>query len=161
MNQGSGLIIASFFVAMVLHVYPLPYGLMWARPEWVAMVLIYWVLAAPEKVGVGIAWLIGILVDALEGALLGQNAIALAVIAYVTLILYQRIRMFKPWQQALVVFVLIGLHQMLCSWVQSFRGGTAPTLIFLLPAVFSALLWPVFMVLMRALRRKVGMIKTI
>lgn len=161
MSQGSGWIVLSFFAAMVLHVFPLPHGLLWARPEWVAMVLIYWVLAAPEKVGVGSAWLVGILLDGLEGALLGQNAIALAVVAYVTLILYQRIRMFNPWQQALVVFVMIGLHQMLCSWAQSFRGGTAPTLIFLLPAVFSALLWPVFMVLMRALRRKVGMVKTI
>ena len=125
------------------------------------MVLIYWVLATPEKVGVGVAWMIGILLDGLDGSLLGQNAIALAMVAYVTLILYQRIRMFNPWQQALVVFVLIGLHQLLCNWMQSFRGGRSPSLIFLMPAVFSALLWPVFMVLLRALRRKVGMVKPI
>ena len=117
------------------------------------MVLIYWVIALPERVGIGIAWMTGLVQDIVEGAMLGQNALALAVLAYLGLILYQRLRMFTPMQQGGVVFVLVGLNQLLSHWVQTLAGAVSTDLLFLLPAMVSALLWPLLSAFLRMLRR--------
>ena len=100
----------TLIVALWLSILPLPVWTQWARPEWVAMVLIYWVIALPERVGIGVAWSVGLIQDIVEGSLLGQHAFALAVLAYVALISSQRLRMFTPIQQAAVIFVLIGVN---------------------------------------------------
>lgn len=151
--QGTWVIALSLLIALLLSVVPMPLWAQWGRPEWVAMVLIYWLIALPERIGVIIAWCVGCLLDILEGAPLGQNAFALAVIAYVALILYQRLRMFTPWQQGTVVFVLIGINQLLCHWVQTLTGTLSLNLLFLLPALVSGLLWPWLAVLLRFCRR--------
>ena len=59
------------------------------------MVLMYWVMALPYRVGIGSAWVAGIVLDVLEGSVLGLNALGLVVIAYITLSLHQRLRMFS------------------------------------------------------------------
>ena len=78
-------ILSSFFVALVLAVLPLPDWLQWGRPEWTALALIYWVIALPHRVGLVTALLLGVAVDALEGATLGQNALALTAVAALSL----------------------------------------------------------------------------
>ena len=151
--HGYGVILASVLVAFVLAVMPLPQWLLWGRPEWVALALIYWTIALPHRVGVLTALGLGVALDVLEGALLGQNALALVVVAVLALMLYQRLRVFSLWQQSAIVFVLVGINQLLCQWVQNLEGAGAPSLLFLLPAVSSALLWPVALHVLRALRR--------
>lgn len=155
MNPGNGgwVIVLTLLVAIWLGIIPLPMWAQWGRPALVAMVLLYWVIALPERVGIGIAWMVGLMQDIVTGAPLGQHAFALSVLAYLALILYQRLRMFTPVQQAGVMFVLIGLNQLLCNWVQTLHGAAAPDLRFLLPALISALLWPVLSVFLRLLRR--------
>jgi rod shape-determining protein MreD len=147
------LIVASFFCALVLAVLPMPAWLTWGRPEWVALVLVYWVIALPHRVGLVTALGLGLLLDIAEGAVLGQNAFALVVLALLSLLLYQRLRVFSVIQQSAVVFVLVGINQMICQWVQNLEGAGAITLLFLLPAFSSALVWPFVLHLLRGLRR--------
>jgi len=151
--QGYWVILLSFLVAYVLAVLPLPQWLLWARPEWVALAVIYWTIALPHRVGIATALLLGVGLDVLEGAVIGQNAFALVVVALLSLVLYQRLRVYSLVQQAGVVFVLIGINQLICQWVQNLEGVGAPTLLFLLPAFSSALLWPVVLQILRGLRR--------
>ena len=151
--QAYWVILATFLVALVLAVLPLPHWLLWARPEWLALALIYWTIALPQRVGVLTALSLGVAMDVLEGAVLGQNGFALVVVAVLALLLYQRLRVFSLLQQAGVVFVLIGIHQLICQWVQNLEGAGAQTSLFLLPALTSALLWPVVLHILRALRR--------
>ena len=151
--HGYWVILLSFLVAYVLAVLPLPQWLLWARPEWVALAVIYWTIALPHRVGIATALLLGVGLDVLEGAVIGQNAFALVVVALLSLILYQRLRVYSLVQQAGVVFVLIGINQLICQWVQNLEGVGAPTLLFLLPAFSSALLWPVVLHILRGLRR--------
>lgn len=160
-GNGNGLIIGSFLVALLLAIYPLPHDLAWARPEWVALVLVYWTIALPERIGLWTAFVVGILVDGLEGNPIGQSAFSLSVVTYAVLLTYQRLRMFAAWQQAFFVFVLIGVHQLLVNWVQSLTGVATGSLRFLLPAVTSALLWPWLMIFLRGLRRRAGLLRTI
>lgn len=152
--NGRWVIVVSLLLALLLSIVPMPLWAQWGRPEWVALVLVYWVIALPERVGIAVAWGAGLLLDIIEGAPLGQHAFAFAVVAYLCLILYQRLRMFSPWQQAGVVFVLVGLSQMLCHWVQTLTGTASPNLFFLLPALVSALLWPWVVALLRFCRRQ-------
>ena len=147
------LIVASFFCALVLAVLPMPAWLTWGRPEWVALVLVYWVIALPHRVGLVTALGLGLLLDIVEGAVLGQNAFALVVLALLSLLLYQRLRVFSVIQQSAVVFVLVGINQMICQWVQNLEGAGAITLLFLLPAFSSVLIWPFVLHLLRGLRR--------
>ncbi|WP_339672507.1 rod shape-determining protein MreD [Dasania marina] len=151
--NGTWVIVTSIVIALVLSITPMPFWAQWGRPEWLAMVLIYWVIALPERVGLGVAWLSGLVLDVIEGTPLGQNAFALAVITYAALVLYQRMRMYTPWQQAGVLFVLVGVHQLIGHWVQTLIGVISPTLLFLLPALVSALLWPWLSALLRFCRR--------
>ena len=80
--SGQWVIAASLLLALLLSVWPLPLWAQWGRPEWVAMVLIYWVLALPARVGIGVCWFTGLVLDILEGSPPGQNALALGVVAY-------------------------------------------------------------------------------
>lgn len=110
--RGSWVIFVSFLVAFILAIFPMPATLMWARPDWVALVLIYWVIALPQRFGILLSFAVGLLLDVLEGSMLGQNALSLSVIAYLGLVLYQRLRLFNMWQQAAVIFVMIGINQL-------------------------------------------------
>lgn len=152
--QGSWVIILSFIVAFLLAIYPLPTSLQLLRPEWVALVLIYWVIALPQRIGLLVSFGVGLLLDLLEGAALGQNALSLSVVAYLSLVLYQRLRVFSMLQQVGVVFVMVGINQLVSQWVHNLTGVGAQDLLFLLPAVLSALLWPAVLTLLRRARRQ-------
>ena len=154
-RQGLGysVIVLTFLAAYVLAVLPLPTWLQWGRPEWVALTLIYWCIALPQRVGITTGLLVGLGVDILEGSVFGQHGLAMVVVAFLSLILYQRLRVYSLWQQAGVVFVLVGISQLLCQWVQNVEGVSGLPRLFLLPALVSALLWPLLSVFLRLLRR--------
>ena len=154
--NGTWVILVTFGAAILLAVFPTPTWLAWVRPEFVALVLIYWVIALPQRVGIVVAFALGLLLDVVEGAVLGQNALSLSVVAFLALILYQRLRVFDIWPQAGVVFLMIGTNQLLCQWVQNLNSAGAQTPLFLLPAVISALLWPMVFHFLRYLRREYG-----
>lgn len=144
-NPRLGAVVVSFIVASLANLLPLPSDWLWFRPEFVVLVVIYWTIALPEQVGVGAAFIMGLIQDVLENALLGQHALAFVVLAYVCSLSYRRIRNFAVWQQSVWVFVLVGIHQLMWNWGSTFSGRTADSLIFLLPALTSALVWPLVM----------------
>ena len=152
-HHGYGVIATTFVLAFILAIVPFPTWLGWARPEWIALILVYWAIALPHRVGILTGLVLGILLDVVEGAVLGQNALSLAVIALLANTLYQRLRVYNLWQQAAVVFLLVGINQLICHWVQTLQGVTTQWPIYLLPAFTSALLWPVTLHVLRALRR--------
>ncbi|MEY4642248.1 MAG: hypothetical protein RLZZ227_2242 [Pseudomonadota bacterium] len=147
-------ILLTIIAASLLGIMPLPSWLEMWRPEWIALVLMYWVIALPHRVGLFTAWIVGFCVDVLEGSLLGLNAITLTLIAYVALSLYQRLRMFTPLQQSTTILMLIGISQLLNFWVLTATGkNTPPNLMFVVSALSSALVWPLVFVLLRYGRR--------
>ena len=89
----------TFLVGMILLILPLPDWVRIYRPDWVALILIYWSMALPKRVGLWSALIIGLLVDSLLGTLLGQHALALVVITYLNLNVYLRIRVLSLVQQ--------------------------------------------------------------
>jgi len=147
-------IFLSLFIAYLLAIVPFPEWAMNYRPEWVPIVLIYWVIALPYRVGIGSAFVAGLVLDVLEGSTLGVNALALVVVAYVALSLHQRMRMFSALQQSGLVLALVGLNLMLCNWLQILTGQSVPSnLMFLMAALTSAVIWPSLFQLLRQIRR--------
>lgn len=146
-------ILVSFLSAVLLAILPMDRSLAWWRPEWVLLTLVYWTIALPHRVGLITAMAMGFLLDVLEGAVIGQNMLALGVVVTLAGLMYQRLRVFTIGQQATVIFVLAGIHQLIVQWLQGLQGLGAGDFKFLLPAVTSALLWPLVMGLLRHLRR--------
>ncbi|WP_185268552.1 rod shape-determining protein MreD [Halopseudomonas xiamenensis] len=144
----------TFLAALVLSVVPMPAPFDAGRPMWLAMVVAYWVMALPHRVGLLTAWVAGLATDVLFGELFGQNALVLVLVAWLVLLLYQRIRRFPLWQQSLVMLPVLGIAQMVALWLSSLAGNRPPTLLYLLPAVISALLWPWVFSVLRGIRRR-------
>lgn len=157
-HRGRTVIARSFILAMMLTMVPMPSWMpSWVdslRPEWATMVLIYWCMALPQRVGVGIGWVVGLFLDVIHGALLGQYAMALAVVAYITISLHQRLRIYPIMQQALIVLLLILLQQLLVIWVKGFIGQSPDSLLYWMPSLTSMLLWPWLFLLLRDVRRQ-------
>ncbi|GAB2191283.1 rod shape-determining protein MreD [Sessilibacter sp. MAH2] len=145
-------IVLTVVVALMLSVMPLPQEISWLRPQFVAMVFIYWSLALPQTVGILSAWMTGLSLDVVSFSVFGQHTLAMVIVAYICLLSYQRIRTYQPWQQAIWIFVMLGIYQLFVNWVHSLTGHSARPSEFLLPAVASALLWPIVHVLLERFR---------
>ena len=136
------LILLSTLVALVLSVYPLPIAWRWWRPEFVMLVSIYWISVFPLTLSLGFLALTGLLQDLLEGVPLGEHGLSLIIIAYICIMSYQRVRNFSLVKESAWIFILVGLAQFPTNWVQSMSGRPISGLLFLAPALSSAILWP-------------------
>ena len=144
----------SLVVGIILMILPLPEWVHTYRPHWVALILIYWSMAMPKRVGLWTAFIAGILVDVSQGTLLGQHAMGLVIIVFINQNFYQRIRVSSPVQQALYVFLLLFINQIMTVWVEGILGRPTPWLVFLGAPVIGMLIWPWVFVILRDLRRK-------
>lgn len=150
--HGRPIVIATLVVAFFLRTLPLPGYAGFVAPEWVAVVVIYWVLALPYRFGVGFAFLLGLFADAHEGTPLGLNAACYALLAYLVMLFYQRIRVYPPVQQAGTVLLMMVLFLLLKFTLRKLFNFPGDLLLSLLPAITSALLWPWIYLILRGLR---------
>lgn len=153
-KRGGKIIFFTLLFALVLMIMPLPEWLRPFRPEWVTLAIIYWCLALPSRVNIGIAWLMGLIVDVLTGTLLGQHALAMAIVAFFTVRLHKQIRVYPLWQQSLSVFTLVALGQLLVVWIRGIAGDSPDSWLYWGPSLTSALVWPVVFLFLRDIRRK-------
>jgi rod shape-determining protein MreD len=144
----------TFIAGLLLTISPLPQFMEILRPMWLALLMAFWSLELPQKIGMVTAWLLGLCIDVLYGTLLGQNALILTLITFLVLSLQQRMRTFPMWQQSLIVLVVFGLAQLVQLWLSALTGNRQPTLALLLPALVSALLWPWVSFGLRGLARR-------
>lgn len=152
-TQSYLLIGATFFIALLLAVYPLPLEWRWWRPEFVVLVTIYWIFTIPLGTSLVLLCLLGIFQDLLEGVPFGQHGLALVIVAYICLLSYQRVRNYSIWKQSGWIFVLVGIAQLTDNWVQAMSGRPLSGMVFLYPAFASACVWPACYFVLEALRR--------
>ncbi len=120
----------------------LPWGSLEAVPDMLALVLTFWCIHQPRRIGIATAWVAGLLMDASTGALLGQHALAYAVLAFAAIGLHRRILWFSLWQQAAHVLVLLLASQLLMVAVRVTAGGSFPGFAYFAGSVIAAALWP-------------------
>lgn len=150
--QGRIVLFITIIVAMILVMIPMPDMLRLFRPEWVLMTLLYWAMALPERVGIGFAWTVGLLMDMLLGGALGVLAFSYALVIYLILNLHLRLRQYPVWQQAVIVMSLVLLVHIIKV---IFSPADASWYIWA-PAVVSTLIWPIVFTVLRKIRRVFG-----
>ena len=153
-SKGALIIVMSLMMAMLMNVMPLPDVLTLFRPDWVALVLIYWVMALPNRVGVFSGWIVGLFVDVLDGTLFGINALSFAIIAYLIQMIYHRLRLFPRWKQAVNVAVVIGIHKMVVMGLSSLIYPISINFTYWFSLIGSLVFWPWVFILLRDIRRK-------
>jgi len=153
-QQGNGIIAISFILAIMLMALPLPdWAVNW-RPAWVAIVLIYWCMAVPDRVGIFIAWFLGLLLDVQQGTVLGQNALGMTLLAFLTINSYQRMRAYPLSQQAVLVCFYLLLYELMMLLVLGYLRTSTRDWTYWMPAITSMLLWPWLFIILRDVRRK-------
>ncbi len=136
-----GFMALSAAVALLFNLLPWR-DVLWL-PDLLALVIAFWCVHEPRKMGIGFAWALGLLMDAGNGTLMGQHAFAYAVLAFGAIALHRRILWFPPWQQAAHVLILLVASQLLMLLVRMAAGGAYPGLLYFLGPVIAAVLWPV------------------
>jgi rod shape-determining protein MreD len=147
------LIIITLLAAFLLESFYLPADFAPYRPQWVLLVLCYWVLTYPFRINVGLAWLTGILMDIFTGTLMGSHALAFTLVTYILLKLQHHLRFFTLWQQTLVVFMMTVLYQIILSWAHGMQNQLSLSLEMAYPIITSTLLWPFLALCLRRSRR--------
>ena len=141
----SGLSLAA---TLALAVVPLPDVIAPLRPDWVAVVLLYWSLTAQRHFSLLTAFWMGLALDTLSGALLGQNALALLVIVYLAEKFHLRLRVFPVSQVAFAVLVLLGLYEFILFWIDGMAGRSVPLIERWVPPLTGTLVWIAMYVLL-------------
>lgn len=134
-------IFLSLLVALVFQLLPWAgFGLM-LRPDFILLVVIYWLFRAPHVVNIGVAWFAGVVMDLITGGLFGQFALAYAVVGFFAVSYQRRLILFNSWQQAAYVFVLLLLAQFIVLILKLLAGGEVPGWSYFLPSISGVLLW--------------------
>ena len=152
-ERGSWVIFASIFVALFIVAIHVPVSWRGFVPDWSLLVLFYWVLALPGRVGVLLACVVGVLTDLLDGSPVGATAVGSVLAVLVILVSYQRIRQFDGLKQSLVMGLLISLVHLIEQRLETFLGWQHVGTDFLLPAATSLLFWVPVRNCLRSLRR--------
>lgn len=146
-------ILLTFFAALFLALLPMPEWAVWGRPAWVLLVLIFWTLAVPTRVNVGMAWVMGLLIDILNGSMLGEHALAMTMVIYLVYQSRMRVNMYPLLQQGLSVFIFVIFYQFILYCIEGFMGAAPLSRWYWLSSLTSMLLWPWFYVLMHDYRK--------
>ena len=140
-------IVFSLLAALVLNFLPTS-AWPWV-PDWVALVLVFWSIREPRRVGMGAGFLLGEAMDVADVSLLGQHALAYVLASYGAAYLSRRILWFPLLQQALHVLPLLLLIQLVQFGVRVMPGASLPGLdYFIGPLVGVCLWWPLTFILL-------------
>ncbi|MGH6884701.1 MAG: rod shape-determining protein MreD [Geminicoccales bacterium] len=150
-------IVLYLIAAMILSVLPMPDWATPFRPDWVVLTLIFWSMHLPRRFGLGAAWVTGLALDALKGALLGQHALALTVVTFFSLKFRLRVRVFPVWQQSMTVFALVALYEFILYWIDGMAGQPVRALDRWMPVLASAVVWPLIALLFGRLQRRLAL----
>lgn len=149
-RHGSWFIILTILLAMVMTLFPLPDSWQLWRPSWLLLVLSFWTLMLPERVGLLWALLCGLLLDAILNTSLGLHGFALAITTFLFQFFYKRIRLFPLWKQGLFMAFVSAIYITTTFWLARLTGKSIAD--FAWPAILiNGILWPWLYVLLKQL----------
>ncbi|MCI0749912.1 MAG: rod shape-determining protein MreD [Nevskiales bacterium] len=149
------LIAVSLLVALILQLLELPYALAVLRPLWVPLVLVYWVMTLSQPGGLFSAWLMGLLLDVLLNCVLGQHALGLTAVVFVTLQTRNILALYPVWQQAAVLTPAWLLYAFLMFWIDGASGHSADPWLQWVPVLTTGLCWPLVVATLDGVRHRV------
>ena len=146
--------IGTLVFALLLMLVPLPGVLEPFKPYWPALVLLYWALESEDRVTLGLAFMVGLGADLLNGVVLGEQALRLCALVFIALRFRSRLRFFPMWQQALAVLALLLNDRILLLIVRVLAGASLPPASWWISPFVGAALWPFLFLLLDDLRAR-------
>ena len=140
----TGAIIASIILAFLLLLLPLSDKWLLWRPEWVVLAFIYWCLTLPKKVSIILAWVAGLFIDVVYDSILGQHALGMVIVVFMTLRLIPRISQNTVWHQYALIFLVLGTYLLINLWILAATGDNPATWHYWLPLISSLIIWPFY-----------------
>lgn len=145
-------VMLSFVFGLMLTIMPLPDSIDAFRPDWIALLVIFWAMQLPRTWSVGTAWIVGIVLDVSQGTLLGQHALALCCVAFITVRFHLLMRVFPIAQLTATVFPILATYQFLLFWINGVAGVSAPLVAYWGPVITGTVLWPIVMTVLSGMR---------
>lgn len=132
----------------------LPWGRWVGAPDFVALVLVFWGIQQPRRVGIGVAFSMGLLMDVHDATLLGEHALSYTLLSYLAIMLHRRVLWFPVATQALHVFPLLLFAQAIQGLVRLMATGRFPGWLHFIDSAVEVVLWPVISWLLLAPQRR-------
>lgn len=148
-----GFIIFTLVAALLCNLLPWSGWAMWLVPDFVALIVLYWCIHEPRKIGFLTAWSLGLLMDIADGSLFGQHALAYIILAYAGMVLHRRVQRFAMTQQILHVIPLLLFTDLVVLLVRALSGADFPGYLYFLGSFSGAALWPVMTHLLKLPQR--------
>ncbi|WP_020167446.1 MULTISPECIES: rod shape-determining protein MreD [Methylotenera] len=143
----------TLLIALLCQLFPwVGQGIIF-RPDFMLIVILYWLLRAPHLCNIGTAWIAGLLVDLATGSLLGQHALSFTLVAFIGLSYQRRLVLFNPLQLLGYVFALLLFERVLMLLLKLFEGNDNPGLHYFWPVISGLLLWQLMILLFGAITR--------
>jgi rod shape-determining protein MreD len=131
---------------------------LWGRaawmPDFLALALVFWTIHQPQRVGIGVAFVFGILIDVHQGAMLGQFALAYTVLSFLAIAIHRRLLWFSVPSQAFQVLPIFAASHVIELSARMLAGGAFPGYLMMLSPVLESLLWPVISVILLLPQRR-------
>ena len=159
-RESRSLIFVTIMAAVLLSSLPLPEVLTPFKPYWVGMVLIYWTLETRDIISLGMAFLIGLVLDIFSGSLMGLHALSLVIMVFLVRRFRSRLRFFPPWQQSLSVLGLLVNDRIILIWIIVLLGEPLPTWKYWLPPLLGMALWPWLFLFLDRIRSRMRLQKS-
>ncbi|HEY8682789.1 MAG TPA: rod shape-determining protein MreD [Rhodanobacter sp.] len=146
--------IGTLVFALLSMLVPLPGVLEPFKPYWPALILLYWTLESEDRVTLGLAFVIGLGADLLNGVVLGEQALRLCALVFIVIRFRSRLRFFPMWQQTLAVLALLLNDRILLLVVRVLAGASLPPASWWISPFVGAALWPFLFLLLDDLRMR-------
>ena len=146
------IILLSFIISLLITTMSFTLGVF--SPDWIQLVLIYWLLAVPSVIGLLGSWFIGIIADVTLGSTLGMHALTYVAISFIIMQSYKFLRYLTVYQQAIIILIILILKYTILLWIDRLLDINDYTLSIYWTPLMSAILWPIVFYILRFIRRK-------
>tara|TARA_B100001123_G_C15091625_1_gene939864 strand:- start:152 stop:622 length:471 start_codon:yes stop_codon:yes gene_type:complete len=147
------IILSTLIIALAITIITFVFGQY--SPDWLYLVVIYWILAVPNSIGLTTSWFIGLLTDVAFGTILGSNALTFVLIAFIITRTYKFVRYLTVYQQAIIIFLLLFIKQTILMWIDGMiRLEEINLSAYYWSVLTSSLIWPLIYFILRHVRRK-------
>lgn len=151
------ILICIFIVALVMEIAPWPAGFQSFKPAWLVLTLMYWVLSIPNRIGIGCAFILGVMWDLVLGSTLGIHALVLSIFTYLMASNHLLFRNLSLWLQSLLMMVVVAAIRLSIFVVELFVHTAQFQLQEIVGAIISGILWPWVFLLLRKIRQQLDL----
>jgi rod shape-determining protein MreD len=123
-------------------------------PDLMAVVLVFWSIHQPHRIGMGVAFFMGLMVDVQQSAMLGQHALSYTLLSFMALVMHRRLVWYNVLSQAVQIFPLFAIAHALALFIRLLAGGVFPGYAMAIAPVIEMAIWPLISAMLLAPQRR-------